>query len=136
MAEYLAAIDFLGNPVYWLVLLVAVCIVRPLGLIPGVGGFTIMAISLPILLFNVTDPGVGLTFLAALGGLGNTLDSVPAVLLGYPGAATQVTFLEGHQLAMRGRGAHTLGAIYVVSAIGGVVGAVGGEWTWDVRGER
>ena len=124
MAEYLAAFDFLGNPVYWLVLLVAVFIVGPLGLIPGVGGFTIMAISLPILIFNVTDPVVGLTFLAALAGLGNTLDSVPAVLLGYPGAATQVTFLEGHQLAMRGRGAHTLGAIYVVSAIGGVVGAV------------
>ena len=49
---------------------------------------------------------------------------MPAVLLGYPGAATQVTFLEGHQLAMRGRAAHTLGAVYAVSAIGGVVGAV------------
>ena len=46
------------------------------------------------------------------------------MLLGYPGAATQVTFLEGHQLAMRGRAAHTLGAVYAVSAVGGVVGAV------------
>ena len=104
MGDYIAAFDFLTNPLYWAVL--------------------ISAVLLPILIFNVLDPVIGLTFIAALGSLNNTLDSLPAVLLGYPGAATQVTFLEGHQLAMRGRGAHTLGAIYAVSAIGGIVGAV------------
>ena len=104
MGDYIAAFDFLTNPLYWAVL--------------------ISAVLLPILIFNVSDPVIGLTFIAALGSLNNSLDSLPAVLLGYPGAATQVTFLEGHQLAMRGRGAHTLGAIYAVSAIGGIVGAV------------
>ena len=100
MGDYIAAFDFLTNPLYWAVL--------------------ISAIFFPILIFNVSDPVIGLTFIAALGSLNNTLDSLPAVLLGYPGAATQVTFLEGHQLAMRGRGAHTLGR----SVIGGIVGAV------------
>ena len=104
MGDYVAAFDFLTNPLYWAVL--------------------ISAVLLPILIFNVSDPVIGLTFIAALGSLNNTLDSLPAVLLGYPGAATPVTFLEGHQLAMRGRAAHTLGAIYAVSAIGGIVGAV------------
>ena len=91
MGDYVAAFDFLTNPLYWAVL--------------------ISAVLLPILIFNVSDPVIGLTFIAALGSLNNTLDSLPAVLLGYPGAATPVTFLEGHQLAMRGRGAHTLAAM-------------------------
>ncbi len=125
MAEYIAALGFLGDPLYWTMLVLAVVLLGTIGLIPGLGSTTIAAIAIPFLLFNFGDnPTAGIIFLAALGGLNNTLDSVPAVLLGYPGAATQVTFLEGHQLAMRGRAAHTLGAIYAVSAIGGVVGAI------------
>ena len=125
MAEYIAALGFLGDPLYWTMLVLAVVLLGTIGLIPGLGSTTIAAIAIPFLLFNFGDnPTAGIIFLAALGGLNNTLDSVPAVLLGYPGAATQVTFLEGHQLAMRGRAAHTLGAVYAVSAIGGVVGAV------------
>ena len=124
MGDYIANLSFLADPLYWGVVVAAVLIVGALGVIPGVGGPTIMAIVLPILLFSDVDRVVGITFLAAMAGLGNTLDSIPAVLLGYPGAATQVTFLEGHQLAMRGQGARTLGAIYSVSALGGVVGAL------------
>ncbi len=125
MAEYIAALGFLGDPLYWTMLILAVVLLGTIGLIPGLGSTTIAAIAIPFLLFNFGDnPTAGIIFLAALGGLNNTLDSVPAVLLGYPGAATQVTFLEGHQLAMRGRAAHTLGAVYAVSAIGGVVGAI------------
>ena len=125
MGEYIAALGFLGDPLYWTMLLLAVLLLGTIGLIPGLGSTTIAAIAIPFLLFNFSDnPTAGIIFLAALGGLNNTLDSVPAVLLGYPGAATQVTFLEGHQLAMRGQAAHTLGAIYAVSAMGGVIGAV------------
>ncbi len=125
MGEYIAALGFLGDPLYWTMLVLAVALLGTIGLIPGLGSTTIAAIAIPFLLFNFGDnPTAGIIFLAALGGLNNTLDSVPAVLLGYPGAATQVTFLEGHQLAMRGRAAYTLGAIYAVSALGGVIGAV------------
>ena len=125
MGEYIAALGFLGDPLYWTMLVLAVLLLGTIGLIPGLGSTTIAAIAIPFLLFNFGDnPTAGIIFLAALGGLNNTLDSVPAVLLGYPGAATQVTFLEGHQLAMRGRAAHTLGAVYAVSAMGGIVGAV------------
>lgn len=124
IADFISALGFLSNPYYWVVLILAVVLAGSFGLIPGIGTTTIAAVAIPLLVFNVADPVIALTFLAALGGLNNTLDSVPAVLLGYPGAATQVTFLEGHQLAMRGQAAHTLGAVYAVSALGGVVGAV------------
>jgi hypothetical protein len=72
------------NPLYWAVLLAAVFLVGALGILPGVGGPSILAIILPFLIFNVSDPVIGLTFLAAMAGLGNSLDSVPAVLLGIP----------------------------------------------------
>ena len=118
MIDYLEVLGFLGNPIYWATLLIAVLLVGAVGLVPGIGATTIMVLALPFLVFEVSDPLIGLTFLAAMNGLANTLDSVPAVLLGYPSGATQVTFLEGHQLAMRGQGAYTLGAVYAVSAIG------------------
>ena len=124
MVDYISALGFLGDPIYWFVLIAAVGLAGVAGLIPGIGTTTIAAIAIPLLVFNVADPVIALTFLAALGGVNNTLDSVPAILLGYPGAATQVTFLEGHQLAMRGQAAYTLGAVYAVSAVGGVIGAV------------
>lgn len=125
MGDYLQALTFLADPYYWVMLLLAVGLLGSIGLVPGLGSTTIAAIAIPFLLFNFGDnPTAGIIFLAALGGLNNTLDSVPAILLGYPGSATQVTFLEGHQLAMRGRAAYTLGAVYAVSALGGVVGAV------------
>jgi TctA family transporter len=67
-------------------------------MIPGVGGVTLVAIALPFVTINL-DPVMGMLFIVGILALGNTLDAVPAVLLGYPTAATQVTFFEGHQLA-------------------------------------
>ena len=124
MGDYISALSVLGQWEYWAALCVGVFLVGTIGLIPGVGITTVAAVALPFLLFNVNEPLIALTFLAAVGGVANTLDSVPAILLGYPSAATQVTFLEGHQLAMQGRAAHTLGAVYAVSALGGIVGAI------------
>ena len=43
--------------------------------------------------------------------------------MGIVESGTQVTFLEGHQLARKGKSAFSLGAVYAVSAIGGLVGA-------------
>ncbi len=100
-----------------------VLITGPLGMIPGVGSTTVIAISLPFLVLNV-DPVIGMVFVAGLLSLGNTMDIIPAVLLGYPSVATAVDFLEGHQLARRGLGARVLGASYAVSMFGGLIGAL------------
>jgi putative tricarboxylic transport membrane protein len=120
----IAGLSYLATPGYWGAVFAGVLISAAVGLIPGVGTPIVMAITVPFVVFGIQDPLVGIVLLATIGGVANTLDSIPAVLLGYPGAATQVTFLEGHQLAQRGRAAHTLGAVYAVSALGGLVGAV------------
>jgi TctA family transporter len=119
-----AGLSHLGSLGYWGAVIGGVLISAAVGLIPGVGTPIVLAITIPFVVFTIQDPLVGIVLLATIGGVSNTLDSIPAVLLGYPGAATQVTFLEGHQLAQKGRAAHTLGAIYAVSALGGIVGAI------------
>ena len=115
--------DFLTSPQFWLVLGIALVLAGPLGMIPGVGSLTIASILVPFAILNL-DPVHGVMLVAAIISLANTMDSVPAILLGYVTAPTQVTFLEGHQLAQRGEAARALGAVYAVSTIGGVAGAI------------
>ena len=115
--------SFLGDPTFWLLLFGAVLLAGPLGMVPGVGTLTIVAIALPFVISEL-DPAMGVMFIAGILSLNNTMDAIPAILIGYPTPATQVTFLEGHQLALKGQGAYTLGAVYAVSAIGGIVSAI------------
>ncbi len=112
----------LSNPMYWVALFATILLTGPIGLIPGVGATTVLVIALPFVILNL-DPLIGLVFIAGMLSLGNTMDIIPAVLLGYPSGATAVDFLEGHQLARRGLGARVLGASYAVSMIGGLIGA-------------
>ncbi len=123
MDSILTALGYLLDPVYWFVLLSVVLLAALASAIPGMNAFLVMALALPFILFDVDEPAIGLVALATISGVSNTLDSIPAILIGQPSAATQVTFLEGHQLARRGYAAHTLGAVYAVSALGGIVGA-------------
>ena len=126
LTEIGQGIAYLAEPSYWIAVLAAVFVAAASGVIPGVGGVIIMALSIPFIvdIFRGDQRAIGLVALATMTGVNNTLDSIPAVLLGLPGGATQVTFLEGHQLARQGRAAHTLGAIYAVSALGGLIGAI------------
>jgi TctA family transporter len=124
MDAFLSAISHLGTFTYWISLSIAIAIGTIVGFIPGVGATLVTAIMLPSVLLLVHDPAVGIVLLAMVGSLNNTLDAIPAVLVGLPGSETQVTYLEGHQLARQGKGAHTLGAVYAVSAMGGVIGAI------------
>jgi putative tricarboxylic transport membrane protein len=124
MDAFLQAGAYLFTLPYWEAVFLGVFLSIIIGLTPGVGSVLVMAILLPFIVLNVEDAAVALVMLAAITGTNNTLDSIPAVVVGVPSGATQVTFLEGHQLARRGQAAYTLGAIYSVSAIGGVVGAL------------
>ena len=124
MDELFQALAQLGNPIYWVAVVAAVFGAAITGLIPGASSVVILALAIPIVVQKIEDPAIGLVALATVTGVNNTLDSIPSILIGQPGAATQVTFLEGHQLARQGKAAHTLGAVYAVSAMGGIIGAI------------
>src|SRR5436305_274085 len=119
-----AGLGHLASPGYWLAIVGGVGVAATIGMIPGVGTPLILAILIPFVLFTIHDPLTGIVLLATIGGTHNTLDSIPAVLLGYPGVSTQVTYLEGHQMARKGQAAFALGAGYSVSALGGLVAGV------------
>jgi TctA family transporter len=123
MEAFLEALSMLGTSTYWIALLIAITIGTIVGFIPGVGATLVTAIMLPSVILLVDEPAIGIVLLAMIGSLNNTLDSIPAVLVGLPSSETQVTYLEGHQLARQGQGAYTLGAVYAVSAMGGLIGA-------------
>lgn len=113
----------LGDPTYWVAAAAGVALATVAGLVPGVSSAMLMAIAFPVVIVSINDPAIGIVLLAAITGTGNTLDSIPAQLMGVVESGTQVTFLEGHQLARKGKAAFSLGAVYAVSAIGGLVGA-------------
>ena len=124
METILTALSYLGTFDYWQVLVAGTFLAIIHGLLPGIGSLTVMAILLPYIIFHVDDPAVALVLLAAITGTSNTMDSLPAIVIGLPGSSTQVTFLEGHQLARRGQAAYAMGAVYAVSGLGGLIGAV------------
>jgi TctA family transporter len=119
-----AGLGHLTSAGYWLAIIGGVFVSATVGMIPGVGTPLILSILIPFVLFTIHDPLTGIVLLATIGGTHNTLDSIPAVLLGYPGVSTQVTYLEGHQMARRGQAAFALGAGYAVSALGGIVAGI------------
>ena len=124
LGDFINGLSYLTNLGYWGGFALAVLITVPIALIPGISATLVMAIAIPFIIISVGDPVIGVAMLAVLTGVDNTLDSIPAILLGMPGGATQVTFLEGNQLAQQGYAAHTLGAVYAVSALGGIIGAL------------
>ncbi len=123
MDGILAGIEFLGTGAYWAAFLTAVAMAAVAGLLPGVSSGLLMAIAIPFIVFNVQDPVIGIVMLATITGVEEMLDVLPIIALGHPGGG-QVTFIEARPLVAKGYAARVLGFIYMVSAIGGIVGAI------------
>jgi TctA family transporter len=94
-----------------------------IGIIPGIGGVTGLALLLPFT-FGM-DPYAAFALLLGLGAVTSTGDSIPAILFGVPGATSaQATCLDGHQMARNGEAGRALAAAYTAAIVGGIFGAV------------
>lgn len=94
-----------------------------IGLLPGLGGVTGLSILLPFI--YGMDPVAGVAMLVGMAAVVHTSDTFPSVLIGVPGTAgSQATVVDGYPLARQGEAARALGASFVASMIGGIVGAV------------
>ena len=123
MEGILAGISWLGSEAYWLSFLAAVTMAAVAGLVPGVSASLLMALAVPFIVFTVKDPVLGIVMLATITGVEEMLDVLPIVALGHPGGG-QVTFIEARPLSSRGYAARVLGFVYMVSALGGLIGAI------------
>jgi putative tricarboxylic transport membrane protein len=93
------------------------------GLMPGLGGTTTLALMLPFI--YAMAPIEGFAFLLGMHAVVATTGDITSVLFGVPGeGTTAATILDGHAMAKKGEAGRALGAVLTSSLVGAIVGAV------------
>jgi putative tricarboxylic transport membrane protein len=117
-----ALVQLLTGP-HLLFLLAGVAMGMVIGVLPGIGGLSGMAMLLPFI-FGM-DPAMALAMMIGLTSVTATSDTFSSVLIGVPGGAgTAATVIDGFPMAQRGEGARALSAAFAASLIGGLFGAL------------
>src|SRR3954467_14976410 len=92
------------------------------GLLPGLGGATTLALMLPFI--YAMQPVEAFAFLLGMHSVVSTTGDITSVLFGVPGEATSAaTILDGHAMAKKGEAGRALGAALMSSLVGAIVGA-------------
>jgi putative tricarboxylic transport membrane protein len=93
------------------------------GLLPGLGGATTLALMLPFI--YTMQPVEAFAFLLGMHAVVATTGDITSVLFGVPGeAASAATILDGHAMAKKGEAGRALGAVLASSLVGAIVGAM------------
>lgn len=92
------------------------------GILPGLGGATTLALMMPFI-YTMT-PEEAFPFLLGMHSVCGTTGDITSVLFGIPGEATSVaTIVDGYPMAKKGEAGRALGAVLMSSLIGAVFGA-------------
>ena len=90
------------------------------GLMPG-GGLPFLVVVLSFA--TELDPFIALPVVIGYMAANDLTEPIPSILLGIPGArSSQATILDGYPLARQGYAGYALGASYMSSLIGGIIG--------------
>ena len=106
--------------------LIAFAIITPIALFNGV----MIAGGVPVFILLLSfaaqlDPFVALPAAVFYAAANDATEPIPSVLIAVPGSrGSQATIIDGYPMARQGRAGEALGAIYISSLIGGLVGAV------------
>ena len=116
------ALVTLSDPFRLMMLGVGVIFGLVLGVVPGIGGLTGMALLLP---FTFTmDSYAAFAMLLGMLAVSGTSDTITAILFGVPGSTgAQALVMDGYPMTKRGEAGRALSAAYTSSLIGGVFGA-------------
>ncbi len=94
-----------------------------LGVLPGLGGLTALALLLPFI--YGMEPMAGLGFLLAAHAVVYTGGALTSIALGIPGSGPNAaTVIDGYPMTRAGKGGIALGAAFMSSGLGGVVGVI------------
>ncbi len=92
------------------------------GLLPGLGGGTTLALMLPFV--YRMEPVQAFAFLLGMHSVVATTGDITSILFGIPGeGTTAATILDGHAMAKKGEAGRALGAALMSSLVGALVGA-------------
>ena len=104
-------------------MLIGVAIGFAVGILPGLGGPTTLALMLPFVL--KMNPVEAFAFLLGMLAVTNTTGDITSILFGIPGEPTSAaTIVDGHAMAKRGEAGRALGAAMMSSLVGAVFGAL------------
>lgn len=92
------------------------------GILPGLGGPTTLALMLPFIF--TMQPVEAFAFLLGMAAVTATTGDITSVLFGVPGEPTTAsTIVDGHPMAKKGEAGRALGAALMSSLVGAVFGA-------------
>ena len=104
-------------------MLIGVAIGFVVGILPGLGGPTTLALMLPFVL-RMT-PVEAFAFLLGMLAVTNTTGDITSILFGIPGEPTSAaTIVDGHAMAKQGEAGRALGAAMMSSLVGALFGAL------------
>ena len=106
----------------FLIMLLGIFLGFWVGLLPGLGGSTTLALMLPFI--YKMSPIEAFAFLLGMHSVVSTTGDITSVLFGVPGeGTTAATILDGHAMAKKGEAGRALGAALMSSLVGALVGA-------------
>lgn len=92
------------------------------GILPGLGGGTALALMLPFI-YSIT-PYEAMAFLMGMYSVVQTTGDITSILFGIPGeAGGAATILDGHAMAKKGEAGRAMGAALMSSLVGALIGA-------------
>lgn len=104
-------------------MLIGIVIGFIVGILPGLGGPTTLALMLPFV-FKMT-PIEAFAFLLGMFAVTNTTGDITSILFGIPGEpTTAATIVDGHAMAKNGETGRALGAAMMSSLFGALFGAI------------
>ncbi len=106
----------------FLYMLIGIFIGFWVGILPGIGGGTALALMLPFV-YKMT-PQEGIPFLLGMHSVVSTTGDITSVLFGIPGEPTTIaTIMDGYPMTKKGEAGRALGAALMSSLVGAVIGA-------------
>ncbi len=106
----------------FLFMLLGISIGFVVGILPGLGGATTLALMLPFI-YTMT-PVTAFAFLLGSNAVTATTGDITSVLFGVPGEGiTAATIVDGHPMAKKGEAGRALGAALMSSLVGAIFGA-------------
>lgn len=127
MLEYLSAFTAASFQVFTLntfgLMLIGIAIGFVVGILPGLGGPTALALMLPFT-FHMS-PVEAFAFLLGMLAVTGTTGDITSILFGVPGEATAAAaVVDGHPMAKNGEAGRALGAALMSSLVGAIFGAL------------
>jgi TctA family transporter len=104
-------------------MLVGIALGFAVGILPGLGGPTTLALMLPFIF--TMEPAEAFAFLLGMAAVTATTGDITSILFGVPGEPTTAsTIVDGHPMAKNGEAGRALGAVLMSSLVGAIFGAL------------